>query len=74
MLSVRRYGEFAVYSVDHYKALLFVREATLGVVEQLKYLEQRLVRDTSWRNRRNKTIVARTESVVASIIDAPERD
>ena len=48
VLSVRRYGEFAVYSVDHYKALLFVRDATLGVVEQLKYLEQRLVREMSW--------------------------
>jgi hypothetical protein len=43
VLSVRRYGDFAVYSVDHYKALLFVRDATLHVVEQLKYLEQRLV-------------------------------
>jgi hypothetical protein len=48
VLSVRRYGEFAVYSVDHHKALLFVRQATLAVVDQLKYLEQRLVRDTTW--------------------------
>jgi hypothetical protein len=48
VLDVRRYGEFAVYSVDHHKALLFVKEATLAVVEQLKYLEQRLVRDMSW--------------------------
>jgi len=48
VLSARRYGEFAVYSVDHYKALLFVRKATLCVVDQLKYLEGRIVRDTSW--------------------------
>jgi hypothetical protein len=48
VVSTRRYGEFAVYSVDHYKALLFVRNATLCVVDQLKYLEERIVRDTSW--------------------------
>jgi hypothetical protein len=35
-------------SRNPYKALLFVRGATLGVVEQLKYLEQRLVREMSW--------------------------
>lgn len=38
----------SLYSVDHHRALLFVREATLAVVEQLKYLEQHLVRDISW--------------------------
>jgi hypothetical protein len=27
---------------------LFVREATLCVVDQLTYLEERIVRDTSW--------------------------
>ncbi len=27
---------------------MFVREAVLGLVEQLKYLEQRLVQDMSW--------------------------
>ena len=48
VLSVRQYKEFSAYTVDHYKALLFVKDATLGVVEQLKYLEQRLVRDMSW--------------------------
>ena len=48
VLSTRRYGDLAVYSVDHYKALLFVRKATLCVVDQLKYLEEHIVRDTSW--------------------------
>lgn len=48
VLSVRRYGSFAVYSVDPYRALQFLRQGVQGVVEQLKYLEQRLVRDMSW--------------------------
>jgi hypothetical protein len=48
LLSVRRYGTYAVYSVDSHRALLFMREAMLGLVEQLKYLEQRLVHDMSW--------------------------
>jgi hypothetical protein len=48
LLSVRRYGTYTVYSVDPPRALLFVRDATLGIVEQLKYLEQRLVHDMSW--------------------------
>lgn len=48
VLSVRRYGEFTVYSVDHYRSLLFVKDATMNVVEQLKYLEARLVRDMGW--------------------------
>jgi len=48
VLSVRRYGEFAVYSVDHYKALLFVKDATLNVVKQLQYLEQHLVNNMTW--------------------------
>jgi hypothetical protein len=48
VLSVRRYGTYAVYSVDPHRALLFVREAMVGLVEQLKYLEQRLVHDMSW--------------------------
>jgi hypothetical protein len=48
VLSTRRYGDLAIYSVDHYKALLFVRMATLSVVDQLNYLEEHIVRDTSW--------------------------
>jgi hypothetical protein len=48
LLSVRRYDTYAVYSVDPHRALLFVRDAMLGLVEQLKYLEQRLVHDMSW--------------------------
>jgi hypothetical protein len=48
VLSVRRYGAFAVYSVDSYKALQFFRGAIQCVVEQLKYLEARLVHDMSW--------------------------
>lgn len=56
VLSTRRYGEFAVYSVDHYKALLFVRKATLGVVDQLKYLEERIVADTSWAGSQDGTV------------------
>jgi hypothetical protein len=48
VLAVRRYGEFAVYSIDHYKALLFVRDAVLSIVEQLKYLEENLVKDLTW--------------------------
>ena len=39
---------YTAHSVDHYKALLFVEDAALGVVEQLKYLEQRVVQDISW--------------------------
>ena len=48
VLDVRRYGDFTVYSVDDYKALLFIKEAVLGVVEQLKYLEQSIVQDATW--------------------------
>jgi hypothetical protein len=48
VLSIRKYGELAVYSVDHYRALLFVKEATLNIVEQLRHLEAALVRDMSW--------------------------
>jgi hypothetical protein len=48
VLTVRRYGGYAVYSVDAYRALMFVRDAMAGVVEQLKYLEKRLVGDTNW--------------------------
>ncbi len=48
VLTVRRYGQFATYHVDHYKALLFLREAILAAVEQLKYLEERIVRDVTW--------------------------
>ena len=48
VLSVRRYGSFAVYSVDSYRALQFFRGAVQGVVEQLQYLEERLVHDMSW--------------------------
>jgi hypothetical protein len=56
VLSTRRYGEFGVYSVDHYKALLFVRKATLCVVDQLKYLEERIVRGTSWAETQDGTV------------------
>jgi hypothetical protein len=43
VLSVRRYGELATYSIDHRKALLFLRDAIRAVVvEQVKYLEERL--------------------------------
>jgi len=48
VLDVRRYGDLAVYEVDRFRALLFVKEAALAVVEQLRYLEARLVRDMSW--------------------------
>jgi hypothetical protein len=48
VLSVRRYGTFAVYSVDPHQALLFMREAMVGIVEQLKHLERRVVHDMSW--------------------------
>jgi hypothetical protein len=48
VLEVVRLGKFATYSGNPYKALLFCREALLGVVEMLKYLEQRIVRDQSW--------------------------
>jgi hypothetical protein len=57
VLSARQYGKFAVYSVDHYKALLFVRKATLCVVDQLKYLEERIVRDMSWAENRDEGTV-----------------
>ena len=39
VLNVRRYGDFSIFSVDNDKALLFVKEAVLSVVEQLKYLD-----------------------------------
>jgi hypothetical protein len=48
VLDVRRYGDFAVYSVDPHRALMFVQRSMMAVVEQLKYLEQRLVHDISW--------------------------
>lgn len=48
VLDARRHGPFTVYSVDPYRALLFVREAMSGVLEQLQYLETRLVQDMSW--------------------------
>jgi hypothetical protein len=48
VLSVRRYGDLAVYSVDHFKALLFLREAITAVVSQLTHLEARVVKTTDW--------------------------
>jgi hypothetical protein len=42
VVSVRRYQDLAVYSVDHYKALVFLRDAVSAVVAQLQYLEERL--------------------------------
>lgn len=48
VLDVRRYGELAVYSVDPLRALKFVQTATMAIIEQLKYLEQRLVHDMAW--------------------------
>lgn len=48
VLSVSRYGTMAIYRVDRYKALLFVREALTAVVEQLQCLENHLVKDMSW--------------------------
>jgi len=62
VLSNRRYGELTVYSVDHYKALLFVRKVTLCVVDQLKYLEEHIVRDTSWADSPDEGTVHRSTS------------
>jgi len=42
ILKVRRYGELSTYSVDYYKAMLFLRDAVQAIVEQAKYLEQHL--------------------------------
>jgi len=52
VLNKREYGaEMAVYSLDYYKALLFFQQAVLVAVEQLKYLESKIVTDTSWTRR-----------------------
>ena len=48
LVTVRRYGQFAICTVDPDKALLFFRDAALGLVELFKYLEERLVKDMSW--------------------------
>jgi hypothetical protein len=48
VLTVKKYGEFAVYRIDHYKALVFVKGATLALVDQLKYLEQHVANDLTW--------------------------
>jgi hypothetical protein len=42
VLTIRRYGDFVTYSVDHYMALLFARDAGEAIVQQAKYLEQHL--------------------------------
>lgn len=44
VIDVRRYGNLATYSVDHYKTLLFLRDAVQAIVEQAKYLETHLCR------------------------------
>lgn len=43
VLAIRRYGDLATYSVDHQKALLFLRDGAQAIVEQTKYLRQHLV-------------------------------
>jgi hypothetical protein len=48
VLDVRRYGAIAVYSVDSYRALQFFRSAIQCIIQQLQYLEERLVRDLNW--------------------------
>ncbi len=48
VLATKKYGEFTVYRVDHYKALLFIKEAVLALVEQFKYLEASVVHDLAW--------------------------
>ena len=42
VIEVRHYGDLATYSIDHYKTLLFVRDAVEAIVEQAKYLETNL--------------------------------
>lgn len=48
VLTVRRFGTLAVYRVDRYRALMFVREALSAVIEQLRFLEKALVKDMTW--------------------------
>ena len=51
VLTVRRYGTYAVYSVDDYEALQFFQGAIQCVIQQMQYLEARLVQDSSWAER-----------------------
>jgi len=46
VLSVRKYQDLAVYSVEHFKALLFLRDAVAAIVAQLKYLEEHVAAAT----------------------------
>jgi len=48
VLDGTRYGQFVTYSVNSMKAMVFMRAATVAIVEQVQYLRARIVDDTAW--------------------------
>jgi hypothetical protein len=49
VLTVRRYGDLAVYEVDSPKALLLYRDAMQALVAQTYHLREQLVKSDAWR-------------------------
>ena len=48
LLRVSRYGDLVTYCVDPGEVLPFIKDAALNIIDEIRYLDQRLVLDTSW--------------------------